>query len=100
MKKVVKNLKKYNSYSELQNKLRANKQYVLLEKEMAPEYELARSLIRTRLKNNISQKELAQKIGTKQPVISRIESMQSIPTVNMLRKIAAALDAKLNISLR
>ena len=100
MKKVIKNLKEYNSYSDLQSKLRANKQYVLLEAEMEPEYELARSLIRTRLNKNISQKELAEKIGTKQPVISRIESMQSIPTVNMLRKIASALGVKLNITLQ
>lgn len=62
------------------------------------EYQIASSLIEMRLKRKISQKQLAEKIGTKQPVISRIESMTAHPTVSLLQKISQALDSKLFIS--
>jgi len=66
-------------------------------KKIEPEYELARELIGARIKRNMSQKQLADKIGTKQPVISRIESMSYQPTVSLLQRVARALDAKLDI---
>lgn len=67
---------------------------------LEPEYQIARSLIEMRLKRKISQKQLAERIGTKQPVISRIESMTAHPTVSLLQKISHALNSKLHISFR
>lgn len=65
--------------------------------KVEPGYQLARSLIGARLKKKLSQAELAQKIGTKQPVVSRIESMASSPSVSLLKRLAEALDTKLQI---
>ncbi len=69
------------------------KEYEALE----PEYQLAKSIIELRLKRGITQKELAEKIGTKQSGISRLESVNahSNPSLSMLERVAEALDAKL-----
>ena len=54
-----------------------------------------------RKKAGLSQKELAEKIGTKQSVISRLENADyDGHTITMLKKIAEALDMELNFSMR
>ena len=66
-------------------------------RDLEPEAQLARSLIEFRIKKKLSQAELAKKAGMKQPVISRIESMKSLPSVSTLRKISKALEEPLYI---
>ena len=61
------------------------------------EYQLGRKLIEARLKRNISQRELARKAHTTQAVISRIEGMNSNPSIGLLKKLAGALGLKLKI---
>lgn len=46
-----------------------------------------------------SQSELARVAGTRQPVISRIESGHANPTVDMLTRLADAMGAELTLSL-
>ena len=48
----------------------------------------------------LSQTELAHRVGTKQPVISRLESGAGNPTLDLLRRVAKALDTELHVSLR
>lgn len=62
------------------------------------EYQLGRKLIEARLKRNISQRELARKAHTTQAVISRIEGMNSNPSIGLLKKLATALGLKLKIA--
>lgn len=62
------------------------------------EYQLGRRLIEARLKRNLSQRDLAQRAHTTQAVISRVEAMNSNPSLNLLKRLAAALDAKLKIA--
>lgn len=64
-----------------------------------PEYQLARTIIRQRLAKGLSQRQLANRIGTKQPVISRLESGESKPTLSLLKRVADALDAKVVVTL-
>ena len=56
-------------------------------------------IIRKRVEKGLSQKELAQKIGTKQSAISRLESGTYNPTIAFLQKVGEALHSKLKISL-
>ena len=67
--------------------------------ESEVEYQLARKLIEKRLSQKISQRELAKKAKTTQAVISRIESMSSNPSLMLLKKLAAALNSRLEIHL-
>lgn len=63
------------------------------------EYNLAKKIIETRLAKKLSQRELAKKVKTSQAAISRLETMQANPSLSFLKKIAQALDVKLQISL-
>ncbi len=67
--------------------------------ESEVEYQLACKLIEARLAKKLSQRDLAKKIHTSQAAISRIEAMQSNPSLALLKRIAKALDVKLSISL-
>lgn len=63
------------------------------------EYLLAKKLIERRLKSKLSQRELARKANTTQAVISRVESMNSNPSLDLLKRLAKALDSRLEIRL-
>lgn len=65
--------------------------------ESEVEYQLARKLIEKRLKQKISQRDLAKRVKTTQAVISRIEGMNSNPSLNFLKRLADALDSRLEI---
>lgn len=67
---------------------------------LGPEYELIRSVIEKRLKKNMSQLDLAQKIGTGQSAISRLESGEGNPSMRFLQRVASALGANLSVSIQ
>jgi DNA-binding XRE family transcriptional regulator len=60
-------------------------------------YEIKKQIIRYRIENNLTQKELADRIGTKQSAISRLENDDYNPSVELLDKVAHALGKKLEI---
>lgn len=65
---------------------------------LEPIYEIKRELIRMRIDKGLSQKELAEIIGTKQSAISRLENGNYNPSIEFLSKIAHALGKELHIS--
>ena len=71
-------------------------QYEALE----PEYQLAAALIRLRLAKGLTQEELARLLHTKQESIARLESGSSLPSLSMVKRVANALDADLDIKLQ
>ena len=65
-----------------------------------PEYELAKSIIRQRLKKHMTQTELARKAGMPQSTIARIEGLtHGTPKLTTLERIAKALDLQLVVKL-
>ncbi|KKK33900.1 hypothetical protein WN59_09830 [Salinicoccus sediminis] len=60
--------------------------------------ELVIDLINKRRELNISQKELAEKANIDQGQLSRIERLESTPTLKTISKLARALDSKLQLS--
>lgn len=68
-------------------------------KESEVEYQLARKLIEKRLKQRISQRGLAKKAKTTQAVISRVENMNANPSLRLLKRLANALDSRLEVRL-
>ena len=67
---------------------------------LEPQYEIIKELIRERSNQNLTQKDLAEKIGLKQSNISRLESGDYNPTVEFLQKIAKGLGKELHIEFR
>ena len=66
--------------------------------ELEPEFAIIQAILDRRYKTNMSQRELARKVGTKQSAISRLESGGSNPSVKFLQRVATALGARLSIS--
>lgn len=62
-----------------------------------PEFAVIRAIIEARIKKGATQVDLAEKIGTKQSVISRLESGRANPSVAFLKKLADALNTRLEI---
>jgi predicted transcriptional regulator len=69
-------------------------------KELELEYALIRQIIKARIEQKISQKELAQRMGTQQSNISRLESGEYNPSLKFLKKVAESLGKELEISLK
>ncbi len=66
---------------------------------LAEEFELASLLIEARSRSNLTQAELAEKMGTSQSTIARLESGKAKPSLATLRRLAKATGMRLKISL-
>jgi len=62
-------------------------------------YNIKKQIIHLRKEKGLSQKELAELIGTRQSAISRLENEDYNPSVELLAKIARAFDKELEIKL-
>ncbi len=61
--------------------------------KLQPEF----AIIKARIESGLTQRELAKKMGTKQSVISRVESGSANPSIGFLQKLAKALNSHLEI---
>lgn len=68
--------------------------------ESEAEYQLARKMIALRKNLRYSQRQLAKIVGTSQAMISKIESLQANPSLNLMKRIARALKSELVVSFR
>ena len=67
--------------------------------KLTPRYTAISELISARIKKGITQRELAQKIGTKQSAIARFEAGNVNPSLGFLEKMAKVMGYKINITL-
>ena len=74
---------------EVQNELKKNE----------TEYKIIEEIIMARKEKNITQKELAELIGTRQSNISRLESGNYNPSLEFLNKVAHAVGKKLEVKI-
>lgn len=65
--------------------------------DFQPELQLMHQIIGERIKQNLTQKELAEKMGTKQANISKIENGNANPSLDFLKRLANSLGKKLEI---
>ena len=61
------------------------------------EYDITEMLIKARISQRVSQKELAARAGLRQSNLSRIENGQCTPSLNTLQKIAQGLGKRLQV---
>lgn len=81
-------------------KLLKDPEFKKLYKDSQPEFEIAEAIIRARIDNKITQKELAKRINTTQSVISRLEQGERSPSIALLKKVAAALNTTLQVQFK
>ena len=64
----------------------------------APQYEVIRAAITSRKEAGLTQKQLAEKMGTKQANISRFENGNANPSFEFLQKMASCMGKTLHIT--
>ncbi len=81
---------------EYRKKLKEDHEFVDAKKELQPFINLGNNILDLRMRKGWSQKELAEKIGTKQANISKIEAAISNPSLKFINKIAKAFDIEVS----
>ena len=66
---------------------------------LRPEFEVIDQVIKLRLKRRLTQRQLAERMGTPQPSIARMESQRKVRNLDFVRRLADALDARLEVRL-
>ncbi len=70
-------------------------EFVTASEELEPGYQVAR----LRMLRGLTQAQLAEMVGTRQPSIARLENGTTAPSLSFLTKIAEALGAKIEFKL-
>lgn len=81
----------------LKQELLKDSEFKKLYENSQPEFEIAKAIIRARIDNKITQKELAKRMNTTQSVISRLEQGERSPSIALLKRVAAALNTTLQV---
>jgi DNA-binding XRE family transcriptional regulator len=68
-------------------------EFIAAAAELEPGYQIAR----LRIQRGLTQAQLAEMVGTCQPSIARLENGNSIPSLSYLRRIAGALNARIEL---
>ena len=64
---------------------------------LAPRYAVISDLIAARIRKGMTQRQVAEQIGTKQSAIARLEAGNVNPSLDFLEKIAEVLGSKLTV---
>ena len=88
------------TFEQYREKLLNDPEFVEQYDQFEPEYQLVRQIIEARIEQKLTQKELAQRIGTKQSNIARLESGTSNPSLQFLKRVAQGLGKNLSISFK
>lgn len=85
--------------ADLKKRLMKSPAFAAAYAEADDEYSLIESLIEARAKAKLSQTELAEKLGTTQSAIARLEGGGVTPTLKTLRRYAEATGMTLKVEL-
>ncbi|PIS13924.1 transcriptional regulator [Candidatus Shapirobacteria bacterium CG09_land_8_20_14_0_10_47_13] len=88
---------KYYTFDEHKKELMKDPGFVRAYQKLQPEFAIIRKIIEARIKDGITQKKLAKRMGTKQSAISRLESGNANPSLSFLGRLAEALNSRLEI---
>lgn len=66
---------------------------------LKPKYDLIRAILDARIKDGVTQKELARRAGTTQSAIARFEAGTGNPTLEFLSRVSSAVGARLEVKL-
>lgn len=90
-------------HAELKQKALANPETLAAYKDMEVEFSLLRQMLEARRHAGLSQAEIAQRMGTKAPAVTRLEASlgngKHSPSVATLRRYAHAVGYELEVNL-
>ena len=80
------------NYNSIKNKTFSENPAVKAEyDQLGPQYEAIRTAIESRKSAGLTQKQLAEKMGTAQANISRFENVNANPSLDFLQKLASCM---------
>jgi len=92
--------KKATNYDEFEAELLEKPEIRKEYEALKPKYDMIRVLIKRRSKLGMSQTELARRIGTRQPAISRLEKGDYNTTLSTLFRVTEALGLDISLKAR
>lgn len=87
--------KKMPRFEEWEAEKLRDPEFAAAAEDLEPGYQVAR----LRILRGLTQAQLAEMVGTRQPSIARLENGTRVPSISFLQKIAAALDARIEVRL-
>ena len=87
------------SFDEIKNDLLKDNEFKAEYEKLKPRYEAIEQIIKARKEQNITQAELAKRVGTQKSNISRLGSGNYNPSLDFLVKVSEALGKSLSVQL-
>lgn len=87
------------SFEEMKNDLLKDNEFKTEYEKLKPRYEAIEQIIKARKEQNMTQAELAKRVGTQKSNISRLESGNYNPSLDFLTKVSEALGKSLSVQL-
>ena len=87
------------SFEEMKSDMLKDEEFKIEYEKLKPRYEAIEQIIRARREQNITQAELAKRVGTQKSNISRLESGNYNPSLDFLVKIAESLGKKISVTI-
>ena len=87
----------YSTFTQFRKKLLAKPGVKRAYEELQPEFAIIMAIVEARAKKNVSQEQLAKRMGTGQAVISRLENANASPSLALIKRLANALNLKVEL---
>ncbi len=87
------------SFEEVKADMLKDEEFKIEYEKLKPRYEAIAQIIRARKEQNMTQAELAKRVGTQKSNISRLESGNYNPSLDFLVKVAESLGKTLSVQL-
>ena len=87
------------SFEEMKADMLKDEEFKIEYEKLKPRYEAIAQIIRARKEQNMTQAELAKRVGTQKSNISRLESGNYNPSLDFLVKVAESLGKNLSVTL-
>ncbi len=87
-------MKKFDDFLEEQMQ---NQEFKKEYDDLQPEFDVIRAIVDARTSQNLTQKQLAEKMGINQADISKLENGTRNPSINLLKRLAEGMGMMLKI---
>lgn len=88
------------SFEQMKADMIKDEEFKIEYEKLQPRYEAIEQIIRARKEQNITQAELAKRVGTQKSNISRLESGNYNPSLDFLSKVAESLGKSLKVQIK
>ena len=87
------------SMSEMKKRLMKNPKFQKEYEALEDEFALVHALIKARTRAGLTQQQVAERMGTTQSAVARMESGRGFPSLTSIKKYAEATESKIDINL-